>query len=463
MVELPLTLLHLSDIHFQKPTLGSAYDLDSDLRDKLEVDAKAMATKLGPPRAILVTGDIAFGGQESEYVDAYNWLDNGLSAAVGGDPASVRCVPGNHDVVRGLIRAKPTYSDVRKKLRECEVARIDELLHFHLAEPEVFYEGLAPYNDFARKLNCDVDVKRPVWDMQDQLTLNDGSSLRVYGLNSVLISDEHDHYELRRLVLGSYQSQIKEEPGVRNLVMCHHPPDWLRDGERVDEILAPRCSIQLFGHKHKHRLKQMTPSLLRVSAGAVHPERDDSDWEPRYNWLQVWVDSGDGNGNNAILKVRAFPRVWSKEEQRFSADRNNADAGVDYKDFDLTVDRFVPAGTATRLLPIGENAGLPGSGDRCVIEAANSTSETSDSRGNPILDPERALVRRYFALGYVQRMRIANALDLFDDGDVHLTEGMRQKLHLVRAKAKGRATLAKLWSTVEQAYGDGRYPTNPFE
>ncbi len=460
MSKAALLFVHLSDIHFCKADLGSAYDLDEDLRRLLVADARAMASKLERPSGILISGDIAFHGRKEEYDTAREWLDNELCYTVGVEPSGVWCVPGNHDVDRSIIKEKPSYEDARKEIRQCLPNQIDSFLRRHLKEPEKLYTPITAFNWFAEQFGCDIDAKRPVWDTEDKLTLNDGTILRIYGLNSSLISDSNDDVETGKMVLGTQQVLIPQDSDVENVVLCHHPPDWLRDGDMVEETLKPRCRLQLFGHKHRHRLTTIDSAFVRIAAGAVHPSRSEQEWEPRYNWLKLWVDADGPTGRT--LKVLVFPRIWNKTDQKFSADRHNTDAYEDFKSVALPLDpKAVPCqkSATVALAIVGHNEQIE-SDNSSASGDEEASVEVRDSRGNPIMDRERALVRRYLTLGYVQRMRVATDLGLLKDGDDELPEGERHKLQLKRAKEDG--ILDRLWDQVEEEHGDGRYPVNPF-
>ena len=76
--------MHLSDIHFLQRRSDRIYDLDQDLRNELERDAKAMRGRLGSVHGVLVTGDIAFAGRREEYDTALNWLKRLCSDPIGG-------------------------------------------------------------------------------------------------------------------------------------------------------------------------------------------------------------------------------------------------------------------------------------------------------------------------------------------------------------------------------------------
>lgn len=452
MDEFDHLFLHLSDIHFRRANLGRAYDLDTDLRRALESDAGEMSSNLGSPSAILVSGDIAFAGKKEQYHDAETWLDESLCLAVKGDPASVWSVPGNHDVDQSIIEPKPSYKDVREKLRACSLNQIDHLLTEHLKEPHIFYDAIEEYNEFAIRHECSTTVDAPVWDTGDKFPLSDGSVLRIFGLNSALISDSRDQFENGKMVLGQYQCLLDQNPRFVNVAMCHHPPDWLRDCDDVEQTLNPRCVIQLFGHKHKYKLRLLDNNLLQIAAGAVHPSRNENGWEPRYNWIALGVHLPDGQ---RTLSVKVYPRIWLSDQQKFSADRNKCDDGQDYAAYSIPLPDYESIVDTAPREDVNSTDVVTH-----VSEVTNQSEEICDSRGNPVMDAERALARRYFQLGYVQKMKVAINLSLLSDNDDSLTDHQRQRTHLKRAKELG--ILPKLWEAVESGHGDGRYPTNPF-
>jgi hypothetical protein len=71
-----LAFLHLSDIHFRKGRMGDAHDIDSDLRNELERDLRIVrSTKVRKLDGIIVSGDIAFGGQTEEFDYGDAWIE----------------------------------------------------------------------------------------------------------------------------------------------------------------------------------------------------------------------------------------------------------------------------------------------------------------------------------------------------------------------------------------------------
>jgi len=242
--------LHLSDIHFNKDTSGSRYDPDDDLRNELERDAQNMLERLGAIHGILVTGDISYAGRKEEYDIATNWLDL-LCQKLSCSSEFVWTVPGNHDVSRQVIENSRTLQIYRKTLRECSLESLDSeiavLMKDEIARKAIF-QPLKNYNKFAIQYGCNIDAEHPTW--HQNIFLNDGSQIRILGLNSVLVSDKSDDNERNKLLLGSAQSLPKRLDGVEYIVLCHHPLDWLRDYDNVHANFTARACIQLFGHKH---------------------------------------------------------------------------------------------------------------------------------------------------------------------------------------------------------------------
>ena len=55
---MPLTFIHLSDIHFNRPSRGGGLDLDVNLRREVNADIQRLVGEHGPCDGLLVTGDI---------------------------------------------------------------------------------------------------------------------------------------------------------------------------------------------------------------------------------------------------------------------------------------------------------------------------------------------------------------------------------------------------------------------
>ena len=327
-----MLFLHLSDIHFHSWS-GSKFDLDEDLRIELLADAEQVAGKLGAPVGVLVTGDVAFAGAAEDYLHAKEWLAQ-LCARFGRTIEIVWSVPGNHDVDRACVSKSALVRDQHSSLRNVLVSNLDGHLAGYLSDPEardILFRPISEYNRFAGAFGCAISGDKPVWS-SEEFALSDGSTLRITGVNSTVVSDGNDG--VKNLVIGQYQVPHRKA-GVVDIVMCHHPPDCWRDQDTVESALDSRARVQLFGHKHKQRLTQIN-NTLRLSAGAVHPDRSEPSWQPRYNWLSLDVTR---RGPERLLDVGVYPRVWG-DDHRFRADLNSCDDGQNHRRITLHLEEW---------------------------------------------------------------------------------------------------------------------------
>jgi len=444
----PLTLVHLSDIHFQRGSDSDPYSLGSEIKNSLERDAGEMAKQLKPIYGVVVTGDIAFAGNEEEYTTAENWLEK-FCRLVECPQEHVWTIPGNHDVSLRAVDANMLIQDIRNSLRQLPVDQIDHELRRRLRDPGAgreLFSPLAAYNKFASKFECRTTPEALWWD--DEIFLNDGSILRMRGVNSVLLSDSRvDDDAANKLLLGTFQASPSVEDGVEYLVLCHHPPEWLKDHDAVEDWLLKRCRIQLFGHKHRQRMVQLNETL-RVTAGAMLPEKREPNWEPRYNFLRLFVR---GEKDSRKLCVDIFPRVWSEPEKTFMADRD--EGGSDKRSYELSIGNWER--------PMQH----PASEDR--LQMVPPTRDSSGpARGSPecgegqIKNPGRRLTYRFLSLSYQSRLDIAQKLDLIRNEDEGIDDTERYSRIFGRAREEKK--LERLWQAVEEAHGEPAKGLNPY-
>jgi predicted MPP superfamily phosphohydrolase len=304
----PLTFVHLSDIHFRKMKPDGRSVEDQDIRNELFLDLSQK--NLASVSGILVSGDIAFSGAEHEYEIARNWLAE-LSAKIRCEPENVWVIPGNHDIDRTAIKDSPILLDIQRNVRSAPLSGVDSLISKYLLEeklnPELMFAPLNNYLAFASLYSCHHKPNQPIWT--DDLPLNDGSILRLVGLNTTLVSNEFDDDGANKLVLGQAQLQFSRIAGVEYLVMCHHPPQWLKDQDAVEDKLRERVRLQLFGHKHVQRCVEIDQKSVKLAAGAMHPDQREPEWCPVYNIITMNVA---GEDDQRFLELRIEPRVWTK-------------------------------------------------------------------------------------------------------------------------------------------------------
>jgi hypothetical protein len=316
--------VHLSDLHIPDDA-GTAEDRDSSIRDHLASDIKARCEGLGKaPTAILVTGDIAFSGKAHQYEFAARWFDH-LQGEISAE--RVLTVPGNHDVDRSknnLLR-NLCRNNVRDKSKPPEL--LDDFVRTWWSDERDgirLYEPYDGYNEFALRYGCELSARRRYWEFpfeaDDTLLLTDGSRLRIRGIDSALLSNDQDHIEGSRMFIGRAPMQLRPDTGpdvaVSYVIMCHHPPSWLRDSTLMRQSFRNKPTVQLFGHDHRQDVVQIERGV-QIFGGAAHPEYADGRWTPTYNLILIDAEIVDGS---RYFRVWVEPRIWSTQFQTFTSD-----------------------------------------------------------------------------------------------------------------------------------------------
>ena len=417
-----LRFVHLSDIHFSGRNSNIGFDPDRDVRNELLIDLRERCADLGPATAILVSGDLAFAGKRAEFDDAARWLDDVCDAA-GCPREAVHVCPGNHDVdqdvIKGNLAIQDGYEAVR---REREMAMQDGALMRRLSQPasrDLFYAPLRQYNEFAARYECTFYANRDTFAWDRDFTLNDGSTLRVRGVNSALMSGPGDQPGM--LFLGTRAWTMPRHVGVEYLVMCHHPPNWLLDERNARAGFDDRARIQLFGHEHEQRVDPGRDGI-KLFAGAVNPSRDESGWRPGYNLIEVHITNHAGR--KMVVDVHA--REWQRHPTQFRALEDRHHRTV----FQVVID--LPA------LPVGWRPARA-----AASETTMTTTEAAEPEGPRTAAPARptsmrVVANRFFRLPLSRKNELVGHLDLSEESDVDLPDFERFKLALVRARDRGR-------------------------
>jgi hypothetical protein len=385
--------------------------------------------ELGSVGAILVGGDIAFKGTPEEYEVAMIWIKE-LAAVAGCPLERVFVVPGNHDVDRNLISRTPATRNAQAAIARASAPHRERELRNQINDPETGRALLAPisaYNDFAKLLNCQVYLPERLYWKQD-LELEHGIILRVHGLTSILLSGAGGADDTRdSLYLSPLQTVLDPVDDVVNLVICHHPPDWLMDQDDANDAICGKAAIHMFGHKHRQRI-QRDPQYVRFSAGAVNPDRQDAGWQPGYNLVDIRIV---GSGINREIAVAAYIRQWQSNPDMFRAALT-----PEGSDVYLHTIRFpgieTPAVAQSALdtpRPTQHGAvGSDGSGSDSVPDGEAAMGNAST----------RNLVFRFWSLKASERRSITLQLGLITEEELALPEPERYGRALIRASERGR-------------------------
>jgi predicted phosphodiesterase len=440
-----LVLVHLSDIHFTGSS-GSVHDVDQNVRDELLRDVAALTKQLGSATGVLVTGDIAFSGKKEEYQHAAGWLRR-VCEAVGCEEQNVSVVPGNHDVDRKLAADLIT-NLLHQKIRCLDGPAIDSQLREFFSNAQsanALLSPLAEYNAFATPYQCTFSAKEPYW--MRQLVLSCGTIVRIRGLCSAYVSNAED--DKGKMILGSAYAGVKREDNVLHMTLCHHPPEWFRDQDLVEDHLKSKVHIQLFGHKHAQRVDVINEKV-RVVAGAMHPERRELAWVPTYNVLEI------ARRDDEHIGLRLFQRRWHPPETCFTADRdpNNGEAYREFKWAGFRR-RVRPVERTHAYVPpqVTHTENLPAA----MHEDRRARTQSDDASADT--DHGRRLAFRFLTLSSLARYEIALKLGLLREEDDALP---RDKVFVeVFRRAVDAGLLAELWDETERRHDDPAR-INPF-
>ena len=310
-----MLILHISDIHFRYPFCDRNDDLDGYVRNELVYHASQQIKDFGDVDAMLVSGDIAFRGIAEEYAAATKWLES-LATSVGCNKRRIYVVPGNHDVDRSIFTTNPRARDVVQSIKEAgdngvRNRILTEQLSQEDAAPDLF-SSIEQYNLFAAKYDCQIFPGRMSWSTA--LRIDSRTVLQMYGLNSTLVSGVDDEDGMGSLFVGAVQLGFPRTPGAVDLIIAHHPTEWMSDQDQLEMRLYGTPNIVLFGHRHLQAVRRDHGGSIVFSAGSVNPDRGQAGWEPAYNLIELMSAVEDGQRRVDVM-ARQFH--WQRNPNGF--------------------------------------------------------------------------------------------------------------------------------------------------
>jgi 3',5'-cyclic AMP phosphodiesterase CpdA len=359
--------IHLSDVHFDTKDAQHRSDL-LYIKQHVLYDIERLVPLL-EPKAILVTGDIAFSGGSGpdEYRHAHEFLAEVMRLS-GLRSSDVYLVPGNHDVDRGRDRDREI--DLLMHSIRTRHTTLDDALD-RAEDKQILTERMRGYLDFAAQYGPQNDVKlgaEPAtptlwWHTQRKLDDHDWTTLRIVGLNTAILSCGDTDKGFLQLSAKQYATGLggpaRDDELV--LVLSHHPTQggWLADEERFAKALQATSHLHLHGHLHKQRTVSMIDardrSLVTIGAGAMHRDvKEDSALASQgYSWGQLMRTTKG-------VSVRVWPRRWDDELHEFRRDERQTRDRRDYSE------HVILAGTRKRgsvsAVPLAVPGGRSGTG-----------------------------------------------------------------------------------------------------
>ena len=270
----PIRWLHISDLHLRESEAWSQDAVLSAMLDKID-ERIAAGTRFD---FVLVTGDLAFSGKNSEFDLVESFLDD-LIRVVGVTREKVYCVAGNHDVDRSVQTM--CFSGARQNLQsEADVYRFLS----NKVERETLLTRLQAFQGFHQRYFA--DQERVHTEEGLGYTANilvDDLRIAVIGLNSAWLAEggRSDHGQV---LLGECQvsnaigESCRSNPHIV-IGMAHHPFLVLNEFDRppTQRRLEEACHFYHCGHLHvpdAASVATQSGRCLTLAAGASFESRD---------------------------------------------------------------------------------------------------------------------------------------------------------------------------------------------
>lgn len=341
---------------------------------------------------------------------ADTWLEN-LRQACGHADTQLFVVPGNHDCDRGLA-GRPVNRSIRDGIKRAEKPRTALSAHLRdSAAAEPLMAPLAAFNQFAAKYFCDLSPPARTTAVLN-LPLTDTLTIRIVGFNSAILSSWEDSQGV--MMLDESCFNIPPEPGVETIAICHHPPNWLREGSELQSALDEFARVQLFGHEHAAR-QEIARDYIRAFAGAVRPERDKPVWRPGYNIIDLEHQSNQGV-SELVVTLRVL--AWQSSPGRFTPI------------FDRTGEPFFTQRFKTTPRKTTKQTPPP------QTKAAPRTLDADEAFTMPT--PIRQVFQRFLRYNLSDRRAIAAKLQILNADEESLSDSERYRRVLRRAAEQGK-------------------------
>ena len=386
-----------------------------------------------------------------EYKKAKGWLDR-VYAESGLSMNSTYVVPGNHDVDRKFIAPNFPLWQSHRQIRDSVDPTVWEAVLETLIYKDPARLLLSPlnaFNSFAQGCGCATSAEQLAWCRVFEKPFADGSRVRLHGLNSAIVSDEAD-WPGKLLVSRLQTSHFEETPGLVDVVMCHHPPDWLMGADKghVRDALRAFAPVALFGHEHSFRIQEDS-SQVQLFAGAVQPSRRDRDWLPTYHILQLNTEESE---RGRELVVRVHTREFDNQNFRFRAHRDRHDNET--FEHRLPLPPWAPPTPVGAMIELAQPALLR-------VEVGSEMSDPSASTGPSVKESaQRQLMVSFFELPTPLRYASAFQAGLLREGDDALHPQVMWSEVFRRAMVE--ELLATFWNAVAAHSPELRSQPNPF-
>ena len=280
--------IHISDFHFQSG--GDKFSQEQVCHALLESVQGVVEAGLSLAFAA-VTGDVAFSGQHSEYIEAKTFFHE-LASVTGIRASDFYFVPGNHDVDRTVheLAHRGGLSTITSS------ERVDYYIADERIQPLI--QRQAGFWSFVDDFTSG-QQRQAVSSGLGYVSSVEYSWVKfcILGLNSAWLSGSDN--EDRNLVMGERQvidaiSAARALSPHYMIALAHHPLTWLAewDAEICEARLLRAVDIFLRGHLHTNAVS-LTSSpeypCIEIAAGSGHATRF---YGNAYNIISIDLSAG---------------------------------------------------------------------------------------------------------------------------------------------------------------------------
>lgn len=323
------TILHLSDLHFNKkgkqlPDL--MVNLLSDIKEQLKYINNLI---------IVVTGDLVHRGNY-EYKNSVLTFFEKLSDIVGSKAKDIYIIPGNHDKVRNCVDSKMLEDYDKKEAQE-----------FYQDYWKYVKFGFSQYQELVKeiyaKFNCVEDVERKIKTDLYGVSVTELSSINkkiaFLQFNTAwACTGDADERKLKigafqlESIVGEYEDLKGEKKYDLTIALAHHPLDWLTGEEenllrtKILSNYSLDCDVYISGHIHNRDVTNLLSprhSLTTLVSGIGWPDDERPTSFPHkhtYSWYQFNLDLNSIDvyvrSSNDINKFQPDLQFYTTQQNR---------------------------------------------------------------------------------------------------------------------------------------------------
>ncbi len=341
-----LSILRLSDIHIWGSASADDARQETILRHLL-TDLAKLKHEFAAPDLVLITGDIVQSGTSAAYEDALRLWIKPICDTLHITRNRIFVVPGNHDVNHDEALSADRDLKLHEQYREDPPKAMDTLIGGKTRrsavpwEAELIFRKFKAYIEFCSEefVHCQPAASKPYfivenWTPKTNSTY-DVDPVQICGLNSAFLSIKGDFDKKKwgnfdtPLALGGQQinAVVEGDSGKLRLVLIHHPPELLADGEELKSELNAVPHLLFVGHMHDQSAEitdvvtQDGHIVFRAAATYLPTREQGGERRHGYDFIRVTRDG-----------IEYFPRIHKRKLTTFCSGvegepTNSEDAG----------------------------------------------------------------------------------------------------------------------------------------